>query len=195
MPAPRNNGDGATLYAREGASVSIASNRSKPMSLCLLMTRGCLLNAIEQLVVPPGRGAGDTATSGDVPTMLKAKVWRRAPRLGLRKLGGLLALLLCLIRLRSLKRGCRSDGGVVARKTRRTIHWHGHRSLRLRTRPFQLRSAYQTPASLWCVNRTLGCLTLPCRGPAASVAAESFLPGSRTRTRTRHRTEAPILIA
>lgn len=61
--------------------------------------------------------------------MLRAKVCPRAPRLSVRKRGGLLALLLCLIRLGSLKRGRRSDGGAVARKTRPTIHWHGHRSL------------------------------------------------------------------
>ena len=70
--------------------------------------------------------------------------------LRLRDLGGLLALLLCLISLSSLKRGCRSDGGVVARETRPTIHWHGHRSLRLRTRPLQPRSVYQTLAVLVC---------------------------------------------
>ena len=69
--------------------------------------------------------------------MLRAKVCRRAPRLRLRKLGRLLALLLCLICLSSLKRGCRSDGGVVARETRPTIHSHGRRSLRLRSRPVQ----------------------------------------------------------
>jgi hypothetical protein len=69
--------------------------------------------------------------------MLRAKVCRRAPRLRLGKLGGLLALLPGLVSLSSLKRGCRSDGGVVARETRPTTHWHGHRSLRLRTRPVQ----------------------------------------------------------
>ncbi len=65
--------------------------------------------------------------------MLVPKVRGCAPRLRLAKLS-LLALPLSLIGRSSLKRGCRSDGGVVARETRPTIHWHGQRSLRLRTR-------------------------------------------------------------
>jgi hypothetical protein len=66
-----------------------------------------------------------------------SKARRRAPHLRLAKPGGLLALLLSLIGLSSLKRGCRRDGRVVPREARPTIHWHGQRSLRLRTRPGQ----------------------------------------------------------
>jgi hypothetical protein len=68
------------------------------------------------------------------------KVCGRAPRLRLKaKLRRLLALLLGLIGLRSLKRGPRSDCGVVARETRPSIPRHRRRSLRSRTWPVQPR--------------------------------------------------------
>lgn len=65
--------------------------------------------------------------------MFSAKIWGRAPRLRLARLTSLLGLLPRLVCRRRLQRGRRSDGGVVARETRTTIHRHGHRSLRLRT--------------------------------------------------------------
>jgi hypothetical protein len=65
------------------------------------------------------------------------KVCGRAPRLRLKaKLRRLLALLLGLC---SLKRGRRSDCGVVARETRPSIPRHRRRSLRSRTWPVQPR--------------------------------------------------------
>jgi hypothetical protein len=69
--------------------------------------------------------------------MLRKARGRAPRRLRLAKLRSLLALLLGLIGLGSLKRGRRSDCGVVARETRPTIHRHGNRSLRLRTWPVQ----------------------------------------------------------
>jgi len=106
----------------------------QPDHLCTLALRirGCRRRS--------GRRFPSSAISGDVPAMLRAKLWRRAPRLHRGTFGGLLALLLCLIGFRRLKRGCRSDSGVVARETWPTIRWHGHRSLRLSTRAVQPRS-------------------------------------------------------
>ena len=80
-----------------------------------------------------------TRSSGDVLAMLR-KAGGRAPRLRLAKLRGLIALLLSLIGLGSLKRGRRSDCGVVARETRPPIHRHEKGSLRLRTWRIQPRS-------------------------------------------------------
>jgi hypothetical protein len=76
----------------------------------------------------------------------------RAPRLRLAKLLSLFALLLSLIGLSSLKRGRRSDCGVVAGETRPTIHRHGDRSLRLRTLAISATVACQTPAGAGLVN-------------------------------------------
>jgi hypothetical protein len=77
------------------------------------------------------------------------KVCGRVQRLGLTtKLRSPLALLLGRIGLRSLKRGRRSDCGVVACEARPSIPRHGRRSLRFRTRPVQPRSPSQSPAGL-----------------------------------------------
>jgi hypothetical protein len=88
------------------------------------------VNSARRAAMPPLR---------DVPTALRDKTWRRAPRLRLRKLGRLLALCPRLICLRSLTRRRRSDGGAVAREARPAIPCHGNRSLRLRAWPVQVR--------------------------------------------------------
>ena len=77
-----------------------------------------------------------TQSSGDVLAVHR-KACGRVPRRRLAKLRSVLALLLSLICLGSLKRGRRSDCGVVARETRPPIHRHENGSLRSRTWPFQ----------------------------------------------------------
>jgi hypothetical protein len=129
--------------------------------------------------------------SGDVLAMLR-KACGRAPLLRLAKLRSVLALLLSLIGLSSLKRCRRSDCGVVARETRPTIHRHGNRILRLRTWAVQPRSPCQTPGGATGVIERIQDRIRIEQELRAVIIASSDAPSDRKRRGTGNMEHHPV---